>query len=454
MSMIETTQLQKNDIGIDKEYVRKVRHEVARRLALKNISTSEESLRKQAAIEEAIAILEERASDFILNGRRMPTIEEDQQIIEQVVAGMFGVGNLQSYLDDDQIENIDINGPEEVWITFANGVKVRGLPVAKDSEELVDLIRQIAMRSGISERRFDTAHPELDMRLPDGSRLSGLMSVTKYPTISVRKHRYVDVTLEQEIEMGLLSPQVALFLSACVRASKNIIVCGRTNSGKTTLLRALINEIPAHERIITIEQSFELGIDQLKDRHPDCIALEARLPNTEGVGEVSMADLVRRSLRMNPDRVIVGETLGPEIVALLNAMSQGFGSLSTIHSDSSAGAFRRISSYALQAVERLPMDATNLLIAGSINFVVHVELTQKVGAEVSSEKIVNQEKQVTRHVTSIREVVGAEGNMVISNEVFKTDEFGKLISGAPLTTSSYNDLSEFGYSAKTYGGEF
>ena len=131
MSMIETTQLQKNDIGIDKEYVRKVRHEVARRLALKNISTSEESLRKQAAIEEAIAILEERASDFILNGRRMPTIEEDQQIIEQVVAGMFGVGNLQSYLDDDQIENIDINGPEEVWITFANGVKVRGLPVAK-----------------------------------------------------------------------------------------------------------------------------------------------------------------------------------------------------------------------------------------------------------------------------------------------------------------------------------
>ncbi len=151
------------------------------------------------------------------------------------------------------------------------------------------------------------------------------------------------------------------------------MIAGATNSGKTTLLRALANEIPPHERLITVERSLELGLGEFKDLHPNVVAFEERLPNSEGVGEVSMADLVRRSLRMNPSRVIVGEVLGDEIVTMLNAMSQGNdGSLSTIHSNSSMEVFNRISTYAIQAPERLPMEATQMLIAGALDFVVFV----------------------------------------------------------------------------------
>ena len=146
------------------------------------------------------------------------------------------------------------------------------------------------------------------------------------------------------------------------------------NSGKTTLLRALAAEVPPRERIVTIEQAFELGLDRMPARHPDMVALEARPANVEGEGLISVADLVRRALRMNADRVIVGEVLGDEVLPMLNAMSQGrSGSMCTIHADSSAGVFRRIASYAVQAPERLPLEAANLLIAGAIHFVVYLD---------------------------------------------------------------------------------
>ena len=159
-----------------------------------------------------------------------------------------------------------------------------------------------------------------------------------------------------------------------MRARKNIVVSGAMNSGKTTLLRALAAEIDRRERIVTIEQAFELGLDTGSDRHPDMVALEARPANIEGEGRIPVADLVRRSLRMNADRVIVGEVLGDEVLPMLNAMSQGrSGSMCTIHAESSAGVFRRIASYAVQAPERLPLEATNLLIAGALHFVVHLD---------------------------------------------------------------------------------
>ena len=157
-------------------------------------------------------------------------------------------------------------------------------------------------------------------------------------------------------------------------ARKNIMIAGSTNAGKTTLLRALANEIPPHERLITVERALELGLDEFPDLHPNVVAFEERLPNSEGQGRISMAELVRRSLRMNPSRVIVGEVLGDEIVTMLNAMSQGNdGSLSTIHANSSSEVFNRIATYALQAAEHLPIEATHMLIAGAINFVVFVE---------------------------------------------------------------------------------
>ncbi|WP_344057148.1 CpaF family protein, partial [Microbispora corallina] len=246
--------------------------------------------------------------------------------------------------------------------------------VAESDEELIELIQILAAYSGLSSRPFDTANPQLDLRLPDGSRLSAVMDVTVRPALSIRRARLGKVFLSDLIGNGTLTPELGRFLSAAVAARKNIMIAGSTNAGKTTLLRALANEIPANERLITVERALELGLDQFPELHPNVVAFEHRLPNSEGQGEITMAELVRRSLRMNPSRVIVGEVLGDEIVTMLNAMTQGNdGSLSTIHANSSMEVFNRIATYALQAEERLPIEATHMLIAGAIDFVVFIE---------------------------------------------------------------------------------
>jgi Flp pilus assembly CpaF family ATPase len=220
------------------------------------------------------------------------------------------------------------------------------------------------------------------------------------------------------------------------------MIAGSTNSGKTTLLRALANEIPPVERLITVERALELGLDHFEDLHPNVVAFEERLPNSEGLGGVSMAELVRRSLRQNPSRVIVGEVLGDEIVTMLNAMSQGNdGSLSTIHANSSMEVFNRIATYALQAQEHLPVEATHMLIAGSINFVVFMRKRNDY----------DQGGRLTRLVESVREVTGVDGR-VLSSEVFALDaesarRGGHAVAHAPI--SCIDDLLAHGYQPQT-----
>ena len=319
-------------------------------------------------------VLEEHARSEILVGRPPLNAQEEEDLAEAIHAALFGVGRLQPLLEDQNIENIDINGCDRVFIGYADGSEVLGEPVAESDEELTELIQVLAAYSGLSSRPFDTANPQLDLRLPDGSRLSAVMDVTLRPAISIRRARMGKVFLADLVGNGTISPDVGTFLAAAVAARKNIMIAGATNAGKTTLLRALANQIPAEERLITVERALELGLDHFPELHPNVVAFEERLPNSEGQGAITMADLVRRSLRMNPSRVIVGEVLGDEIVTMLNAMTQGNdGSLSTIHSNSSLEVFNRISTYAIQSAERLPVDATHMLIAGAIDFVVFTE---------------------------------------------------------------------------------
>jgi Flp pilus assembly CpaF family ATPase len=248
------------------------------------------------------------------------------------------------------------------------------------------------------------------------------MDVTRRPALSIRRARLGKVFLADLVGNYTLTPELASFLAATVLARKNVMIAGATNAGKTTLLRALANVIPAHERLITVERALELGLDQFPELHPNVVAFEERLPNSEGLGAISMAELVRRSLRMNPSRVIVGEVLGDEIVTMLNAMSQGNdGSLSTIHANSSAEVFNRISTYALQARERLPVEASQMLVAGAIDFVVFVQRRndfQRGGT-------------LRRVVTSIREVNGVDGR-VLSSEVFAEGRDGVAMPHAPI----------------------
>ncbi len=404
--------------------------------------------RREAARSLTLELLDRESVAQLAYGRELSTVER-VIVVELVLAMLFGMGLLQVFIDDENVENIDVNGADVAFVTFANGEKVRYGPIAESDDELVATIRSAAARFGLSERRFDAAQPELDLRLPDGSRLSAVMAVTARPVIDIRRHRLGDHTLDDLVRLGSLDEDLARFLAASVRARRNIVVSGAMNSGKTTLLRALAAEISPEERIVTIEQALELGLDRQADRHPDCVAMEARLANTEGVGAIGMAMLVRRSLRMNASRVIVGEVLGDEVVPMLNAMSQGrSGSMATIHADESAGVFRRLAAYAIQSPEHLPLEATNLLVAGAVHLVVHLEAadcgftsdTSRPNASAGAKN-----SRISRHVASVREVVGADGPLVISNEIWRPGPDGRGVPAAPLRDSTAALLSAHGY---------
>ncbi len=427
--------------------------------------------RRELAKQLTLSRLQRHASESVERGKTPLDVADEERVARAVLDALFGLGRLQSLIDDRDIENIDVNGCDRVWVTYADGTKASVAPAADSDAELAEMLRSAAARFGLSERRFDVSHPELDLRLPDGSRLSALMSVVQRPVVSIRRHRYVDLSLEDLVEMGSLDVTMASFLSAAVRARKNIVVGGAMNSGKTTLIRAMASAIPPRERVVTIEQAFELGLDSVPNRHPDLVALEARPANAEGEGAISMARLVRRALRMNADRVIVGEVLGDEVLPMLNAMSQGrSGSMCTIHADSSLGIFRRLASYAVQAPERLPVESTNLLIAGAIHFAVFVELAD-VDRSSSDHRYLDgtdhaaeaQESETgalrfdavrrRRSVSSVQEVVGAEGLHVIANEVFRTGADGRVGRAAPLRSSTLEELVNCGFEPSHRGVE-
>jgi len=425
---------------VDQHLVRRLREEVGDVLASQRRDDAANGIMPMSGEDErqfarAVIgrVLESHARTEIAAGRTPPTVLEDEGLSEGVHAALFGVGRLQPLLDDPMVENIDINGADRVFVGYADGREELVGPVADSDEELVELVQVLGAYSGLTSRSFDTANPQLDLRLPDGSRLSAVMGVTARPALSIRRSRLSRVFLDDLVENGSLTPEIAAVLSAAVKARKNIMIAGATNAGKTTLLRALANEIPSQERLITVERAMELGLGEFEDLHPNVVAFEERLANSEGQGYIGLGELVRRSLRMNPSRVIVGEVLGDEIVTMLNAMSQGNdGSLSTIHANSSIEVFNRICTYAIQSAERLPTEATMMLIAGAIDFVVFVERRNDFGSGGN----------LRRRVTSIREVNGVDGR-VLSSEIFAAGPDHIARPAAPI--SCMDELVAAGY---------
>ncbi|GAB6901763.1 CpaF family protein [Kineosporia succinea] len=434
-------------MAIDQRVVRRLREEVADLLAQQRredaltgsapMSAEDERQYARAVIGR---VLDLHARSELSLGRTPPDPDEEGELAEGIHAALFGVGRLQPLLDDPLVENIDINGYDQVFVGYADGRELAMPPVAESDDELIELVQLLGAYSGLASRSFDVANPQLDLRLPDGSRLSAVMGVTPRPALSIRRSRLSKVTLDELVTNGSLTPELASFLSAAVRARKNIMIAGATNAGKTTLLRALAHEIPPTERLITVERSLELGLGEFPDLHPNVVPMEERLPNSEGQGTIGMADLVRRSLRMNPSRVIVGEVLGDEIVTMLNAMSQGNdGSLSTIHANSAIEVFNRICTYAIQSAERLPTEATMMLIAGAIDFVVFVERRNDYAEGGALRRI----------ITSVREVNGVDGR-VLSSEVFRAGPDGRAAPAAPI--ACIDELIRAGYDPAVAAG--
>ena len=386
---------------------------------------------ERALARKLIADELQRLAATAFNEGREPLDESAEQALTLAVLDrLHGLGRLQPLLDDPSIRDIHISGCQRVWLNLRDGTKVQGPPVAATDDELIDLIATAARRIGRSERRWDNAHPELNLQLPNGDRLHALMAVSGRPTVSIRRHDFDISRMSQLIERGVCDDLTASFLSAAVRARANIIVAGGTGTGKTTTLRCLINEIPADERLITIEDSLEIGIERFDDLHPDHEALEAREANTEGVGAFTLADLVRSGLRMDPQRVIVGEVRGAEVLPMLLAMSQGNdGSMCSIHADSSKGVFARLAMYAAMTPERLAPDVTTLLVANAVDLVVHLGW-------------VNGE----RAVTSIREITGSlEAGQIVSNELWRPGPDGRGVPAAPPTTDLAPSLEAHGF---------
>jgi Flp pilus assembly CpaF family ATPase len=362
-------------------------------------------------------------------GKSVLTVFDESAIASAAIAQVLGLGRLQPLLEDDQISDVHVRGNNRVWVKLRNGQRETRNPIVDSDEELIELIRRAATRLSRQERRFDAGTPELNMQLPDGSRLFATMDVSKRPSLIIRRHRFEISSLEELRLRGLLTQELQDFLTAAVCARRNFVIAGGTGSGKTTLLRALINEVLPSERIVTIEDAYELGLDHFEHLHPDHDALQSRPANIEGQGEITLADLTRMALRMDPDRVIVGEVRGAEAFPMLLAMSQGNnGSMCTMHADSTRSVFPKLAAYVSMASTGLPIETINLLLASALHFVVYID-----------------NSNAWRQVTSVREVVDCDGSNIISNEIFAVDPNGDLVKAFPLREATRELLAKYGY---------
>ena len=374
-------------------------------------------------------VLEEEAEAALTSGRAPLDQAAEQQAADRIYADLWGLGGFQPYLDDPQVESVNANGCDQVFIQYSGGHRSRVPPVAASDQELTDLIRAIAARGGIEERRFDRSSPRVSVPLPGGGRLFAVHAVTGRPCVAIRRDRLERAGLRELVRNGTVDEPLAAFLAALVKARKNLLISGGTAVGKTTMLRALASAIPPQERLITIEDSLELCLDWDADAHPHVVAMQSREPNTEGEGEITLAELVRWALR-SPGPGPGRRGAGAEVIPMLNAMSQGNdGSMTTIHASSSRGAMLKLAAYAAQSPEHLTLEDTGLLIAGAIHFVI--QLAWDAGG--------------ARCVSSVREITNANGRQVASNEVWTPGPDRRAVPSVPVRAATMEELEAAGY---------
>lgn len=353
-------------------------------------SSSEEDLRS-AAVEELSAVIDQEQVPL--------SPEERRRLIREIADEVMGYGPLQRLLEDPSVTEIMVNRFDQIYIERHGHLNLTGYQFSSD-DHLRKVIERIVSRVG---RRIDESSPLVDARLEDGSRVNAIIPplAVNGPSLTIRKFSQVPLTVQNLIDWGSVTPEMAELLSACVRARLNIIVSGGTGTGKTTLLNVLSSFIPEDDRIVTIEDAVEL---QLQQDH--VVRLESRPPNIEGKGAISIRELVRNSLRMRPDRIIVGEVRGGESLDMLQAMNTGHdGSLSTVHANSPRDAVARLETLVLMAGMDLPLRAIREQVSSAVDLIVQV----------------TRLRDGSRRVTHVTEVQGMEGDIVTLQDAFLFD---------------------------------
>ena len=400
---IGTEPVHRHDTTGDPATVREIRRTVSERLAarLQTEAVTDPAARRELARSLLADELASRARARVGAGQEPWPVETEMRIAAGVMAALFGLGRLQPLVDDPDVENIEVDGHDSVWISYADGRDQRGPAVADSDAELIEMLQLLAARTGSDERTFTSAHPSLHLRLEDGSRLAAMAWTTPRPHVVIRRHRVRDVDLDDLVRLGTLDAALAGFLRAAIRAGKNIVVTGLQNAGKTTLIRALANEFPPMERFATIEKEYELHLHTMPDRHPRVVAMEGREGSAEKdahgrrAGEVTLTDLVHDALRMNLRRIIVGEVRGPEVLPMLEAMSTGDGSLCTLHARTAQHAIDRIVTLCLSAGVSMTEAFAYRLLAGSVDLVVHLTLLDESATGGPKHRFVSHVVEIT-----------------------------------------------------------
>ncbi|TKJ29218.1 MAG: type II secretion system protein E [Chloroflexi bacterium B3_Chlor] len=351
---------------------------------------------------EVRSVIEEMFSTVLAEENAILSRTERNVLLEQIVAEIMGLGPLEPLLNDETITEIMVNGSDKIYVEREGKIEKTSYKFESD-EHVMRIIDRIVAPLG---RRVDESQPYVDARLPDGSRVNVVIPplAIQGPIITIRLFSKVPYSMEDLIGFGTLTPEIAEFLEICVKSRLNTVISGGTGSGKTTTLNVLSGYIPSDERIVTIENAAEL---QLQQEH--IISLESRMPNIEGKGEVTIRDLVVNSLRMRPDRIVVGEVRSGEALDMLQAMNTGHdGSLTTCHSNSPRDTLARLETMVLMAGTDLPHRAIREQIAAALHLVVHQERL----------------RDGSRRLVSITEVQGMEGNIIVLQDLFTFEQTG------------------------------